>query len=295
VTSLAGIFAHPFMRYAFLAGVPVAAMAGLVGYFMVLRKQVFAADALSHVAFSGVVTALAFGVDPTLGLFIGTVSFGAVLGLLGTRGRADDVVVGSVFVWILGLGVLALSLYRASPRSSANGAAGVNVLFGSVFGLTATQALVAAGVAVALLVALALIARPLLFASLDESVAAARGVPVRALGVGFLCLVGASVAEATQAVGALLLLGLLAAPAGTAHRLTGRPYRAMAASAALSMLAMVLGLSASYLWPILPPSFAILAVSTAGYAASFAVGAGAGGGGLLRGRRRPKARPAPIT
>ena len=274
MTSLAGIFAHPFMRYAFLAGVPVAALAGLVGYFMVLRKQVFAADALSHVAFSAVVTALAFGVDPRLGLFVGTVSFGAVLGLLGTRGRADDVVVGAVFVWILGLGVLALSLYQSSARSSADGAAGVNVLFGSVFGLSATQATVAAAVATVLLVAMALVARPLLFASLDEAVAAARGVPVRALGIGFLCLVGASVAEATQAVGALLLLGLLAAPAGTAHRLTDRPYRAMAASAALSTLAMVVGLGASYLWPTLPPSFAILAVSTAVYAASFAVPSG---------------------
>jgi zinc/manganese transport system permease protein len=269
MSALVQMLGHPFIRYAFLAGVPVAALAGLVGYFMVLRRQVFAADALSHVAFSGVVTALAFGVDPRLGLFVATVTFGAVLGLLGTRGRADDVVVGAVFAWILGLGVLALSLYRASARSSANGAAGVNVLFGSVFGLSAAQARVAAAVAVVLALAVAFIARPLLFASLDEAVAAARGVPVRALGIGFLCLVGASVAEATQAVGALLLLGLLAAPAGTAHRLTDRPYRALSLSAALSMLAMVAGLTASYLWPTLPPSFAILAVSCGIYAASF--------------------------
>ena len=271
MTAVLDLFSHPFMRYAFLAGVPVAALAGLVGYFMVLRSQVFTADALSHVAFSGVVTALAFGVDPRLGLFVATVAFGAVLGLLGNRGQADDVVVGSVFAWILGLGVLALSLYRTSAHSSVNGAAGVNVLFGSVFGLSLAQALVAAGVAVLLIAALATLARPLLFASLDAAVAAARGVPVRVLGIGFLCLVGASVAEATQAVGALLLLGLLAAPAGTAHRLTDRPYRAMVLASALSVLAMVAGLTASYLWPTLPPSFAILAVASAGYAASFLV------------------------
>jgi zinc/manganese transport system permease protein len=271
VTAILAMFSHPFMRYAFLAGVPVAALAGLVGYFMVLRSQVFTADALSHVAFSGVVTALAFGVDPRLGLFVATVAFGAVLGLLGNRGQADDVVVGSVFAWILGLGVLALSLYRASAHSSVNGAAGVNVLFGSVFGLSLAQGLVAAVVAVALMAALVVLARPLLFASLDSAVAAARGVPVRALGIGFLCLVGASVAEATQAVGALLLLGLLAAPAGTAHRLTDRPYRAMVLASGLSALAMVAGLTASYLWPTLPPSFAILAVASAGYAATFLV------------------------
>ena len=196
MTALLTLFSHPFIRNAFLAGVPVAALAGLVGYFLVLRSQVFTADALSHVAFSGVVTALAFGVDPRLGLFVATLAFGAVLGLLGDRGRADDVVVGSVFAWILGLGVLALSLYRTSGRSAVNGAAGVNALFGSVFGLSRQQALVSAAVAAVLVVGLVVLARPLLFASLDAAVAAARGVPVRGLGTGFLCLVGASVAEA---------------------------------------------------------------------------------------------------
>jgi zinc/manganese transport system permease protein len=269
VTGLSHLLAEPFMRHAFLAGVPIAALAGLVGYFMVLRSQVFSADALSHVAFSGVVTALAFGVDPRLGLFAATILFGAVLGLLGNRGRADDVVVGSVFAWVLGLGVLALTVYRSSGKSSANGAAGVNVLFGSVFGLSLAQAVVAATVAVVLAAALLVLARPLLFASIDEAVAAARGVPVRALGVGFLCLVGASVAEATQAVGALLILGLLAAPAGAAHRLTDRPYRAMFLASGLSVLAMAGGLTASYLLPRVPPSFAIIAFAAATYALSF--------------------------
>jgi zinc/manganese transport system permease protein len=275
VSGLLELFGHPFMRYAFLAGLPIAALAGFVGYFLVLRSQVFSADALSHVAFSGVVTSLAFGIDPRLGLFAATILFGAVLGLLGLlgalgdRGQADDVVVGSVFAWILGLGVLALTVYRSSGRSSVNGAAGVNALFGSVFGLSRPQAWVAAAVALLLIGLLAAIARPLLFASLDAAVAAGRGVPVRALGIGFLCLVGASVAEATQAVGALLLLGLMAAPAGTAQRLTDRPYRAMAWATGLSMLSMAVGLTVSYLFPRVPPSFAILAVASSAYAVSF--------------------------
>lgn len=109
------------------------------------------------------------------------------------------------------------------------------------------------------------IARPLLFASIDNAVAAARGVPVRALGYGFLALVGAAAAEASQAVGALLLLGLLAAPAGTAQRLTSRPYPALLLSA-LTVTEMAAGLTLSYTVPALPPSFAILAVATSGYA-----------------------------
>lgn len=269
MTGLGDLLAQPFMRQAFLAGIPIAALAGLVGYFMVLRSQVFIGDALSHVAFSGALTALAFGVDPRIGLFAATIAVGSVLGLLGNRGRADDVVVGTVFAWVLGLGVLALSVYTSSARAAANGAAGVNVLFGSIFGLSEVQARTAALVAVALVVVVVAIARPLLFASLDEAVAAARGVPVKALGVAFLVLVGATAAEATQAVGALLLLGLLAAPAGAASRLTNRPYVAMGLACGLSVLSMVVGLTASHLLPRLPPSFAILAVASGAYAMTF--------------------------
>jgi zinc/manganese transport system permease protein len=127
-----------------------------------------------------------------------------------------------------------------------------------------------AGLGVALV--LVVLARPLLFASLDESVAAARGVPVRALGIGFMGLVGATAALAAQAVGALLLLGLLAAPAGTAHRLTARPYLAFALSAALALAEVWAGLLLSFAAPRVPPSFAILAVASVVY---FAVLTGA--------------------
>jgi zinc/manganese transport system permease protein len=268
-TGLGDILAHPFMRHAFLAGVPIAALTGLLGYFMVLRKQVFVGDALSHVAFSGAVGALAFGIDPRLGLFTATVLVAAVLGLHGRRGLADDIVIGTVFAWVLGLGVLALSIYTASASAATNGAAGVTVLFGSIFGLSAGQAVVAALVAGLLLLVVLGMLRPLLFASLDDAVAAARGVPVTALGIGFLVLVGAISAEATQAVGALLLLGLLAAPAGAALRLTDRPYVAMALASLLSVVAMVLGLVASYLLPKVPPSFGIIAVATVMYALTY--------------------------
>ena len=268
-TGLTDIFSHPFMNHAFLAGVPIAALAGFVGYFMVLRSQVFTGDALSHVAFTGALAALAFGIDARLGLFVATIGVGAVLGILGNRGKADDVVIGTVFAWILGLGVLALSIYTASAQAAINGAAGVTVLFGSIFGLSAGQAAFAAVVAVVLILLMIVLARPLLFASLDEAVAAARGVPVAVLGIGFLMIVGATAAEATQAVGALLLLGLLAAPAGAAHRLTDKPYVALALATGISAGSMALGLVLSYLIPKMPPSFAIVAVASAIYAATF--------------------------
>ncbi|MFJ1735683.1 metal ABC transporter permease [Streptomyces sp. NPDC088254] len=261
----AAMLDQPFFRHALLAGTAIAAACGLVGYFLVLRAQVFTSDALSHVAFTGAVAALAFGYDPRLGLFGATIAVALLLGALGRRGRADDVAIGSVFSWVLGLGVFFLTLYTTT-RSTADSGAGVEVLFGSVFGLSSARAQLAAWVAAGICAAMLLLARPLLFASLDETVAAARGVPVRLLGMGFLALAGACAAEAVQAVGALLLLGLLAAPAGAAQRLTSRPYGGLALAVGLAVGEMWAGLALSHAAPALPPSFAIVSTAVAVYA-----------------------------
>jgi len=261
---------QPFFHNAVFAGTFIALAAGLVGYFLVLRAQVFTGDALSHVAFTGAMAALAGGYDLRLGLFVGCIAAGLLLAGISRSGRADDVVIGSAFAWILGLGSFFLTLYTAS-RSGAMGGAGTTVLFGSVFGLSTGQTLVAVLVAAAISGVVLLIARPLLFATVDEAVAAARGVPVRILGFGFLALAGACAGEATQAVGSLLLLGLLAAPAGAAIRLTDRPFRALALSAGLAVADMWAGLAVSALIPSLPPSFAIMAAATAGYGATFLI------------------------
>jgi zinc/manganese transport system permease protein len=268
-------FQHPFFVYALLAGSGIALAAGLVGYFLVLRAQVFTGDALGHVAFTGALGALAAGVDLRLGLFAAATAVAVVTGTLGRWGRADDIVIGGVFSWLLGLGAFFLTLYTTS-RGAAHGTAGVSVLFGSVFGLSSGQAWTAGLVAAAVCVAVLLLARPLLFASVDESVAAARGVPVRVLGIAFLVLVGVCAAEATQAVGSLLLLGLLAAPAGAAHRLTDRPYRALWLSAGLALAEMWTGLALGYAVPVLPPSFAILATAAVVYAVALAWSPGGG-------------------
>jgi zinc/manganese transport system permease protein len=263
-SGLGGLLGQSFLRNAFLAGTAIAAACGLVGYFLVLRSQVFTGDALSHVAFAGALAALSFGVDLRLGLFVSTIAVGVLMGTLGPRGQADDVVVGSVFAWILGLGVLFLTVYTTS-KGTGDSTAGVSVLFGSIFGLTHGQTIVAASIAAAVVMATVLIARPLLFASVDPDVASARRVPVVLLGLGFLALVGACAAEATQAVGALLLLGLLAAPAGTAQQLTVRPFWALALSGVVAIGDMWVGLALSYAFPHLPPSFCIVAVAAAVY------------------------------
>ncbi|HWX75251.1 MAG TPA: metal ABC transporter permease [Solirubrobacteraceae bacterium] len=262
------MFAQEFFRNALLAGTFIALACGVVGYFVVLRAQVFAGDALSHVAFTGALAAAAAGIDTRIGLFAATIAIALVLGGVGERAGADDVTIGIVFAWILGLGVFFLALF-SSGSGGGNGLLGARALFGSIFGLSAPDARLAAVIATGIVAAMLAIARPLLFASVDPGVAAARGVPVRALGLAFLALVGATAGEATQAVGALLLLGLLAAPAGAAHRLSANPYVALTLSAVLAVAAMWLGLVLSYAVPALPPSTAVIALATAIYLLAF--------------------------
>jgi zinc/manganese transport system permease protein len=270
-SGIADLFAHPFVRNALLAGTGIALASGLVGYFLVLRSQVFSGDALSHMAFTGSVAALAFGLDVRLGLFAATVGVGLLLGFLGPRGEPDDVVIGTVFTWVLGLGVLFLAIF-VTDRSTGFGTAGTTILFGSIFGLSASQASLAAWIGLGASVAVIALARPLLFATIDPDVARAHGLRVRALGILFLGLLGVCAAEATQAVGALLFLGLVAAPAGAAQRLTTRPFVALFVSAGIAVACVWGGVVGSYLVGSIPPSFAIVALATACYAAAFLLG-----------------------
>jgi zinc/manganese transport system permease protein len=264
------MFAHEFIRNALLAGSPIALACGSVGYFVVLRTQVFAGDVLSHVAFTGALAAAAAGVDLRLGLFAATVLVAALLAGIGERARGDDVLIGVVFVWVLGLGVFFLDLFNRSANGG-NGIIASRTLFGSIFGLSTGEARLAALIGLCVVVALCAIARPLLFASIDPQVAAARGVPVTLLGGVLLVLLGVDAAEASQAVGALLLLGLIAAPAGAALKLTANPWLGLALSCLFALTSIWLGIVAAYLISALPPSTAILSVALALYVAAFIV------------------------
>lgn len=253
-----------FLQNALISGTAVAVLAGLAGYFVVLRAQVFAGDALSHVAYTGALAALAAGIDVRLGLFAATIGVGLIIGLLGGRATADDVVIGTTFSWILGLGVFFLAYYT-THASSANGTANVNVLFGSIFGISRRDALISVGIAALAIAVLMAIARPLLFASVDSAVAHARRVPLRVLGPLFLGIVGVTAAEASQVVGALLLLGLLAGPPAASQRLTANPWRGMALSVALAVGALWGGIAVAELLPSVPVSFAIVAIAALEY------------------------------
>jgi zinc/manganese transport system permease protein len=264
------MFTHAFVRDAWVAGTFIALACGTIGWFVVLRGQVFAGDALSHVAFVGAIAAAVAGVDERIGLFVLTLGLAGVMGLLGRRAQADDVTTGTVFAWILGLGVLLLAVLAESP-GAASGITTANTLFGSIYALGAGASLLAAGVAALVTVIVLACARPLLLSTLDPELALVRGVPVRALGLGFLAALAIVTAQSTQAVGALLLLGLIAAPAGAAHTLTARPYLGVALSGAIAVASMWAGLALSYAIGSLPPSTAIVGFAAGSYAAAAVV------------------------
>ena len=259
---------HEFVRNALLAGSAVAIASGAVGYFVVLRAQVFAGDALSHVAFTGVLAAALAGIDLRVGLFAATIAVALLFASVGERFRADDVAIGVIFAWVLGLGVLFLDLFNASGRG-ANGVVASRALFGSIFSLGQRDTAVAVLIAAGLAAALAGIGRPLLYATIAPETAAARGVPVGLLGGAFLVLLGIDAGETTQAVGALLLLGLIAAPAGAALRLTASPVLGLGLSVAFAVTSIWVGVTAAYLIPSLPPSSAIIGAAVAIYAAAY--------------------------
>jgi zinc/manganese transport system permease protein len=242
---------------------------------VVLRGQVFAGDALSHVAFPGALAAAAAGVDERVGLFGATIAVGAGIGVLGQRSfagsrgtggaaPAGDTAIGAVFTFVLGLGVFFLTLFSTSSGGG-SGIQAAHTLVGSIFGLGAGEARLAAVLALAAVGVTLVIARPLLFASVSPDLAAARGVPTRLLGIGFVVLLGVVAAEATQAVGALLLLGLLAAPAAAAHRIAGNPYAGIVLAGLFAVVAMWVGLALGYVVPGVPPSTAIVTIAVGIY------------------------------
>ena len=257
------MFQYEFMRNAFLAGTALSIVSGLVGYFVLVRHQAFAGEALSDVAFTGAVGGAVLGINPLAGMIILTIVAALSMGSFALRIGERDIAVGTVLAWVLGLGVLFLSLLT-NHTSGSTGFSGVTVLFGSILSISVSQMWVTVAVSAGIGLVLLIIARPLLFASLDPDVASARGVPVRLLGLVFMVLLAMTVAESVQAVGALLVFALLLLPAAIAQRLITRPYVGLGLAAGLAVLSTWLGLTIGF-YSGLPSSVCISLLAFIGY------------------------------
>jgi zinc/manganese transport system permease protein len=247
-----------FVQTALWAGAVAAVVSGAIGVFVVARGMSFAVHAIGELGFPAAAGALVVGIDPVLGVIGGSLFVGLVLGLLSLRGHERDSVIGAVLAFGLGLGVLFLSLYQGYANEA------TNLLFGNILSVSDSQLRTLVIVGAVVLLGLATLYRPLIFSSVDPEIAAARGVPLRALSVAIFLLLALTTAEAIQVVGILLVLALVITPAAAAQRLTARPGLALALSIAIALVSTEGGilLSLEKSWP---PSFFITTISFVAY------------------------------
>ena len=257
------LLALHFMINAYRAGTIVAVIAGAIGWFMVLRRQSFAGHTLAVVSFPGAAAAIWLGISATAGYFAGSIVAALVIAMVprSTSGRArseESAVIGTVQAFALACGVLFVSLYGGFLDSL------TGLLFGTFLGISDGQVVTLALVAAAVLVGLALIARPLFFATVDADVAAARGVPVRGLSVVFLLLLGCAAAEVSQITGALLVFALLVMPAAAAQQITARPALSLAITVVLSVAITWVSLGVAF-YSVYPVGFYVSSIGFAVY------------------------------
>ena len=259
------MFHYDFMVNAFVAAGIVALVAGIVGFYLVLRGQTFAGHALSHVGFAGATGAGLVGIPPLWGMVGFTLTAGIGMGALGERLTGRDVAIGIILALSLGLGLLFLHFYTSYAAQAAA------LLFGNVLAVDKATLWSLLGLGIVSLGSLAVIARPLLFASLQPELAEAKGVPIRLVSLLFLSIVALTVAACAQIVGVLLVFALMVGPAATAIHLTTRLGLGVALSAALALAEAWLGLTFAY-YSDWPTSFWITALSGGAYFASLLAG-----------------------
>lgn len=270
------LLSYDFVQQALVATALLGILGGVLGPMVVSRQMSFAVHGTSELSFTGAAAALLFGFSVNLGGVIGAIVAAVIFGLLGNRVRERDSVIGVVMAFGLGLAVLFIALNPGRIGT------GFNLLAGQAInaGTQGAEAVVITTVVV--IAAMAVIYRPLLFASTDPRVAEARGVPMRLLSVVFAVLLGAAVAQSVQIIGALLVMSLLITPAAAAMRVSSNPTVVLALSILFAEIAAVGGIVLS-LAPGLPVSAFVTTISFVIYLVCRVVGSKRSAGS---GRRR---------
>lgn len=243
---------YAFMQHAFEAGSLIAIVAGVVGYFVVLRRSAFTAHAFSEIGFAGAAASILVNVQPIVGLLAGSILGGLGIAALGRRVSNRDTQIGIVLAFSLGLGLLFISLYTGYVTEA------YSILFGEILGISTIAVYQTLAACVLVLAVVALLYRPLLFSSLDEDVAEAKGLPMALIGTAFMLIVAVAVSFAVLESGVLLIFSLMVTPAATAQYIARRPQRAIIVSVAIAFAATWLGLFIAF-YTVYPVSFFITA------------------------------------
>ncbi len=284
---LVKLLEYDFVQNAYAGGFVIALLCGIVSRFVVARDLSFGVHALAELGFTGAAGSVLIHLSPVIGLLTGSTLTALFIGALGIRARGRDTVIGVTMAFGLGLGVLFITLY---PRYAS---AAFAILFGQITGVNRADVALMVAIAAACLIALTAIYRPLSFATADPEVAEARGVPVALLGIAFLLIMAAAVAEAVQVVGVLLIFTLMITPGATAELLTARPGRATLLSVVIALLSTVGGITLALVANV-PVSVFVTSVSFVFYAlARFVVGPIVQRGAVRRSETVALASPSP--
>jgi zinc/manganese transport system permease protein len=224
------------VKNSIIAGAMLGLVGGLIGTFVMMRDLAFAVHGISELSFAGAAAALLFGVNVVAGSLLGSLLAAILLGLLGTKARDRNSITAVLMPFGLGLGILCLSLYEGRAANK------FGLLTGQIVSVDDPQLTLLIGISIVVLIGLFLIWRPLTFASVDEDVARARGLPVDRIGIIFMVLLGLATAVSIQIVGALLVLALLVTPAAAAMRVTTSPLYTPLLSVAFAVISVVGGI-----------------------------------------------------
>ena len=253
------MFEYAFMQYALISGSIIAIICGIVSFFVIARRTAFAAHALGHISLTGASAAILVGISAISGQLIMNIISAIIMGLMGEKIKKNDLAIGIVLTFFLGLGAYFLYLYQNSYAGSV-----MTILFGNILAVSPQQIWVLLILAFIVLIGLVVIARPLLFSSIDPTIAEAKKIPQKTLSVIFFVLLAITVSMACQIVGALLVFALLIGPGAIAAQWCGNFYHSLIASIVIALTAVWLSLAAAF-YLNLPTSFCITMLITVFY------------------------------
>jgi zinc/manganese transport system permease protein len=240
------LFAYEFMRHAFIGGIVAAILAGAVGYFVIIRNLSFAAHALGHIGFAGASGALLVGMTPIMGQLILTLIAALGMGALGNRISKSDMVIGIILSFCLGLGTLFLHFYGGYAGQA------MIILFGNLLGVSNYDLQIMVWLTILSLFAMSVIAKRLLFASVEPEIAEAKGMSLYWISIFFVIIMATAVTIASQVVGVILVFTLVVGPAAISVLWTQHFWSGMSLSILLSIVIVSIGIILSYItdWPI---------------------------------------------
>lgn len=242
---------YNFMQNAFIGGTIIAVICGIISYFVIIRRTAFAAHALGHISLTGAAGAVLIGFSPMAGLLTVNIISAIIMGFIGDRIRKNDLAIGIVLTFFLGLGAYFLYLYQTGYSGGV-----MAIMFGDILSVSTNQIYILLFLSAIILITLLTISKPLLFSSFDPTLAMAKRIPIRFLSIVFFILLAITVSMACQVVGALLIFALLVGPGAIASQLCDGFYSSISLSIAVSVITVWLSLTISF-YLNLPTSFCI--------------------------------------